>query len=185
MSKILGRNKYQKAAHRPGEVKVDRQTVAELIKLSCSSDVDERLTAAKYLCPCHVQTRIDEAWAALYRMMEDEDRRVRHQAWHALEDGGVPNDPTVLARLQKLHQAERDPKVRDFAWMLISKAVTAQEQQVMMRQQLTARSAGQQRGKCDFCGQRDVWVTRDLNTAIPTASLPRAAWVCAQCAVSQ
>jgi hypothetical protein len=182
MPKILGRNKHQKAAHRPGEVKVDRQTVAELIELSCSSDVEERRTAAKYLCPCHVQTRINEAWAALYRMMEDEDRRVRHQAWHALEDGGVPTDPMVLARLQTLYQAERDPKVRNFAWMLIGKAVTAQEQQAMLRQQLAARSTGQQRGKCDFCGQSDVWVTRDLHTVIPTATLSRAAWVCVECA---
>ena len=51
MPKTLGRNKHQKAAHRPGEVKVSRAQVGELLELSCSADADERLTAAKFMCP--------------------------------------------------------------------------------------------------------------------------------------
>src|SRR2546430_11031445 len=90
MRKTLGMNKHQKAARKPGEVKVSREEVTELLELSCSSEPEDRLHAAKYLCPCHVQARIPAVWTALFRMMTDDDRRVRYQAWHALEDGGCP-----------------------------------------------------------------------------------------------
>ena len=96
MPKALGRNKHQKAAHRPGEVKVSRAQVGELLELSCSADADERLTAAKFMCPCHIRGRIPEVWSAIYRLMEDDDRRVRFAAWHTLEDGGLPSEPDAL-----------------------------------------------------------------------------------------
>ena len=38
------------------------------------------------------------------------------------------------------------------------------------------------RGKCDFCGARDVAVERDLETMIPTDTLPRLALICQRCA---
>jgi hypothetical protein len=182
MRKTLTMNKHQKAAHKPGEVQVSRSTVAELIELSCSAEAEDRLHAAKYLCPCHVQGRVDEAWAALYRMMEDADPRVRQQAWHALEDGGVPNDDAALAKLEQLYQNERDAKVRKFAHMLIGKTLAARQQVELTRQTLALRRAPLPRGKCDFCGATDVPVQRDLNTTIPTSGLPRAALICASCA---
>lgn len=182
MRKTWTMNKHQKAAHKPGEVKVSRSTVAELIELSCSLDAEDRLHAAKYLCPCHVQERIADAWSALYRMMEDEDPRVRHQAWHALEDGGVPSDPEMLAKLEQLYHNEQDGKVRRFAHQLIGKQLAARQQVELTRQTLALRAAPSLRGKCDFCGATDVPVTRDLNTTIPTRGLPRAAFACAACA---
>jgi hypothetical protein len=38
-----------------------------------------------------------------------------------------------------------------------------------------------QRGKCDFCGARDVLVERDLETMIPTGDWPRPALICERC----
>ena len=178
----LGMNKHQKAARKPGEVKVSREEVAELLELSCSPEAEDRLHAARYLCPCHVQGRITAVWAALFRMMTDEDRRVRYQAWHALEDGGLPSEPESMNRLEQLYAKETDEKVRKFAWMIIGKTVMERQEQERGRQNLSTRPAPKQRGKCDFCGESNVLVTRDLNTLIPTNSLPRAAWICGSCA---
>jgi hypothetical protein len=175
-------NKHQKKAHKPGEIKVDRVQIAELLELSCSADAEDRLHAAKYLCPCHVQTRIPGVWEALFRMMEDSDPRVRQQAWHALEDGGVPSDEASFARLEQLYQNELDAKVRRFAHMIIGKELAARQQVELTRQALSTRPAPLQRGKCDFCGATNVPVTRDLSTTIPTSGLPRAALVCIACA---
>jgi len=41
------RNRFQKAAFRPGEARVSRAQVAELMTLARSDDADERLIAAK------------------------------------------------------------------------------------------------------------------------------------------
>lgn len=182
MRKTMTMNNHQKRAHRPGEIKVDRIQIAELLELSCSADAEDRLHAAKYLCPCHVQTRIPAVWEALFRMMADDDPRVRQQAWHALEDGGVPTDEASFAKLEQLYHAEQEPKVRRFAQSIIGKELAARQQVELTRQALAVRPAPKQRGKCDFCGATNVPVTRDLNTTIPTGGLPRAALVCASCA---
>jgi hypothetical protein len=184
MRKTLGMNKYQKAARKPGEIKVSKEEIADLLTMSCSIDPADRLHAAQYLCPCHVQARIPAVWEALFRMMADEDRRVRQQAWHALEDGGLPSEPEAMARLEQLYAQERDPKVRKFAWALIGKTVTERQTREEMRQLLTTKPISRTRGKCDFCGESNVWVERDLNTTIPTASLPRAALICPRCAAT-
>ncbi|MCX6043973.1 MAG: HEAT repeat domain-containing protein [Chloroflexi bacterium] len=181
MRKTMGMNKHQKAAHRPGEVKVSREEIAELLELSCSSAVEDRLHAAQYLCPCHVQARIPAVWDALFRMMEDPDRRVRQQAWHALEDGGLPSEPEAMARLEQIYCTETDEKVRKFAWMIIGKAMTERKENELVRQNLSTRPMPKQRGKCDFCGESNVPVMRDLNVTIPTNQLPRAALICDRC----
>lgn len=181
MRKTMGMNKHQKAARKPGEVKVSREEVAELLELSCSHEAEDRLYAAKYLCPCHVQGRIPAVWDALFRMMTDEDPRVRQQAWHALEDGGLPNEPEAMARLEQLYAQEADEKVRKFAWTLIGKAVRERQAHERVRQNLSTKPAPKQRGKCDFCGENNVPVVRDLSTTIPTNGLPRAAWICDRC----
>ncbi|HEX3408614.1 MAG TPA: hypothetical protein VHS81_15380 [Caulobacteraceae bacterium] len=84
------RNRHQKAAFRPGEARVSRSQVAELLGLARSGDVEERLVAAKYLCPCHVRGRAEPIWQTVLGLMADGDPRVRFAAWHTLEDGGVP-----------------------------------------------------------------------------------------------
>ena len=74
--------------------------------------------AAKNLCPCHVRTRIDEVWDALYRMMEDDHAKVRWAAWHTLEDGGYPQDDARMdAILEKAIAGETDKGVRGFVEM--------------------------------------------------------------------
>lgn len=182
MRKMLGMNKYQKAAHKPGELHVSRAQIPELLALSRSNDAEERLVAAQFLCPCHVKGRIPEVWDALYRMMEDTDVRVRLRAWHTLEDGGVPRDPAALDLLEGVFNRESDRKVRNFAWQILGKELTSRKKREEMRQNLASKPALRQRGKCDFCGEQNVSVERDLDTLIPTNDQPRPAWVCDRCA---
>src|SRR5207248_2721971 len=84
MRKTSGMNRHQKAAHRAGEQRVGREEIEELLERSHSADPEERLTAARYLCPCHVRRRLQPVWDALYRLLEDADVRVRRAAWHTL-----------------------------------------------------------------------------------------------------
>jgi hypothetical protein len=92
-------NRHQKAAYRPGEVRVSRAQIAELLVLAHSEDSDERLLAAKFLCPCHVRGRTEAIWQTVQALMGDADPRVRFAAWHTLEDGGVPRESGMLERL--------------------------------------------------------------------------------------
>lgn len=173
--KQLGLNKHQRAARRPGELKVSKSEIPELLDLSCSGDPEDRLHAAKYLCPCHIQGRIPEVWDAVLRMMEDEDRRVRLQAWHTWEDGGLPEDDALFARMKEIYARESDTKVRNFAHAIIGKRLAEQKQIEMVRQNLSVKPM--MRGKCDFCGTSNVSVRRDLETVIQS----RAAWICEKC----
>ena len=111
---LQGLNRHQKAARRPGEERVGREMVEELLQLSRSPDPADREHAASFLCPCHVRRRIEEVWNALFRMMEDEDVRVRRAAWHTLEDGGKPDDPRLDRLLDRLSRTETDRRVRSF-----------------------------------------------------------------------
>ncbi len=175
-----GLNKFQKAAHKPGDRRVTRTQVTELIALSSSADAEERLTAARLLCPCHVRGRVEAAWEAIFRLMEDEDRRVRYAAWHTLEDGGLPASDEDLTKLARLFEAETDAGVLVMAEMVAGKALRDRRDQNDARRVLAAnRFDGV--GKCDFCAERGP-VRRDLDTMIPTAGLPRPALVCARCA---
>ena len=181
MRKTMGKNKYQKAAHKPGERKISRAQVADLLGLACSADADERLGAAQLLCPCHIRGRIPAVWDTIYRMMEDPDRRVRFAAWHTIEDGGLPNDPDTFARLEELFRRETDPKIVKFVERILGAKLAARDHRELQRMQMAGRLP-QQRGKCDFCGARDVLVERDLETMIPTNDWPRPAMICERCA---
>ncbi len=178
-------NKHQKAAHRPGERQVGRKDIAELLELSCSADADDRLEAATWLCPCHVRRRIDTVWEALYRLMEDEDWRVRRQAWHTIEDGGKPSDPEALKKLETLFGKETHPKVLGIARSSMEKAFGPNREKADMIALHAAAREHRERGKCDFCGESNVLVDLDLETLIPTNDLPRAARICDKCAKSQ
>ena len=182
MPQTKGLNKYQKAARRPGEERVSRADVAELLELSCSSDPTDRLTAASLLCPCHVRGRLPEVWEALYRMMEDQHPKVRHAAWHTLEDGGLPKDESTLARLGQIFAREQDPKVRRFAEAIIGSELKARRQQEIKRRELLGKAAHRQQGRCDFCGEMGVPVERDLQTPIASGGQTRPALICQNCA---
>jgi hypothetical protein len=177
MARVLGRNKHQKAAHRVGEPQVGREQIAELLELSRSSDPEERRHAAQFLCPCHVRRRIEAVWDALFRMLEDPDVAVRRAAWHTLEDGGRPDDPRLDTILERTLRDEKDPAVLRFARMFVEPR-KAKERVTMAA---AARPTPRVRGRCDFCGEPDVFVERDLETMIPTGDLPRPALTCERC----
>jgi hypothetical protein len=179
MRKTFGMNKHQKAAHKTREPQVGREEIAELLAMARSGDPEERAVAAQYLCPCHVRTRIEPVWEALYRMLEDSDVRVRRAAWHTLEDGGRPDDPTLDAILERTLHNETDARVRRFA----EKVAGPRQDQELTQMWLAGRPAIKKRGKCDFCGQADVIVDFALDTLIPTGDgLSRAALICEPCA---
>jgi len=180
------RNRYQKAAFRPGEARVTRTQVAELLALAKSGDAEERLVAATFLCPCHVRGRTETIWQTVLALMADADPRVRFAAWHTLEDGGVPRegDPGeggVLERLETALAGEADAKVRGMATLVIGPLLAERDRRELGRMR---RAEGGRKGKCDFCGARDVIVREDFETRIPTAGLSRAALICRGCAAA-
>lgn len=184
MRKTLGMNKHQKAARRPGEEKVSRAEIEDLLTMSCSVEVEERLTAAKYLCPCHIQARIPAVWEAIFRMMEDPEPKVRYAAWHTWEDGGLPNDPAAFEAMERIYRRERDPKVRKFAEFIIGQELAERKQRELTELRLAAKSPAKVRGKCDFCGESNVLVMQDLSTTLTSNGSLRAAWICPQCAAT-
>jgi hypothetical protein len=180
MRKTLGMNKHQKAAHRVGERRVGREEIAELLERSQSEDPEERLVAAQFLCPCHVRRRIPAVWEALYRLLEDPSVEVRRAAWHTLEDGGRPDDPALDAILERTLKTESDNTVLGFARHVAGPRADRD----LLVARMAARPQPKQRGRCDFCGESNVPVERDLSTMIPTADLPRAALICERCATT-
>lgn len=177
MRKTFGMNKHQKAVKRVKEGRLAPQELPELLRLSRSFDPEERLAAAELLCPCHVRRRVEEAWASLYLLLEDEDARVRRASWHTLEDGGNPSDPAFLPILERVLRDESDPQVRRFAEH-VAKAMKVQEQ---AKASTITQRASPRRGRCDFCGEADVPVEMDVETLIPVGESERAAWACVRC----
>ena len=172
-----GMNKHQKAAHKRGEERVGKEEIEELLGLSRSHDPEDRLLAASYFCPCHVRHRNEEVWEALYRMMEDPVVKVRRQAWHTLEDGGCPSDPAFEPILKRTLASEKDRQVLGFANMFSKPVIEIDDVAI----KIAGRPEKKQRGKCDFCGETNVFVKPDYDTEIPTGDMLRAAWVCGKC----
>jgi hypothetical protein len=170
-------NKYQKAAHRPGERRVSHEEIEHLIELSRSDDPQDRETAAQNLCPCHVRRRVKSVWRALYRMLEDPEVRVRRAAWHTLEDGGCPDDPALDEIFDRVSQTETDYQVRRFVKDLIA----PRKRRESMEINAAGRSLFTQRGKCDFCGQTNAPIKSDFDTQIPTGDGSRLAMICESC----
>ena len=172
-----GLNRHQKAWRKPGEERVSREDIAELLRLSESGDPEDRIVAATYMCPCHVRHRNEEVWKALYRMMEDEDARVRRRAWHTLEDGGCPTDPAFEPIVRRALYTETDRQVLGFARQFAEPFLN-EDAVSRIREE---KPAGRQLGKCDFCGSTRVPVAQDYATAIPAGGMTRAAWICDEC----
>lgn len=177
MRKTAGMNKHQKAAYRVGEKRVRGEEIEAYLDMAGSDDPEERLEAAQHLCPCHVRRRIEAVWDALYRMLEDPDVRVRRAAWHTLEDGGRPDDPKLDEIIDRVLREETDTRVRNFVALVSG---PRQEKDRVMMKAAMIRTP-KIRGRCDFCGEYDVFVEQDLRTMIPTSDLPRAAWICGSC----
>ncbi len=167
-------NRHQKAAFRPGEKRVRGDEIERLIALAASDDAEDRLEAAENLCPCHLRRRVEDAWQALYRMMEDPDVRVRRAAWHTLEDGGCPTDPALEPIFDRAVENEADVQVRRFVEMFALPSQKERSRREMLR---STRSLYQQRGKCDFCAAGDVPVRVEYQTEIAS----RFALICKGC----
>ena len=172
-----GLNKYQRAAFRPGEQRVGREEIQELLQLSRSPDPEDRLQAASFLCPCHVRRSIDEVWKALYRMLEDQDARVRRAAWHTLEDGGKPDDPALDEIIERTLERDTDRQVLNFARLFSQ----GREKRKQVEFESAAIPEYPERGKCDFCGEQSVPVKRDFATELDMGGARRFALVCAPC----
>jgi len=172
-----GLNKHQRAAFRPGEVRIGREQVEELLQRSRSSDPEDRLEAASLLCPCHVRKRVDEVWTALYRMREDEDQRVRRAAWHTLEDGGKPDDPALDAIIDRTLERENDKQVLYFARLFSQ----GREKRRLVEFEAEAISEYVECSKCDFCGGQGMAVKRDFATELDVGGARRFAMICKIC----
>ena len=176
-ARLRGLNKHQRAALRPGEKRVGREEIHELLQLSQSKDSADRLLAASFLCPCHVRKRIDEVWAALYRMLEDEDIKVRRAAWHTLEDGGKPDDPALDTIIERTLEQDADSQVLGYA----RKYAHGRKIRKDVEFEVAAISEYADRGKCDFCGDANVPIKTDFETELDMSGSRRFAMVCEPC----
>ncbi|MEE3258759.1 MAG: HEAT repeat domain-containing protein [Candidatus Latescibacterota bacterium] len=156
-------NKHQRAAFRPGEERVGREEIRELLRLSESNDSEDRLQAASFLCPCHVRKHIDEVWEALYRMLEDEDTKVRRAAWHTLDDGGKPDDPALDEIIERTLERDTDKQVLNFARQFAK----GHEKRKEIEFEVAAISDYAERGKCDFAARR---ACRSSRTSKPNST---------------
>lgn len=172
-----GLNKYQKRAFRIGEARINGENIGKLIELSRSSDPEDRETAAKFLCPCHVRRRREDVWQALYRMLEDPHPGVRKAAWHTLEDGGRPDDPALDAIFGRAAEHESDKGIRRQAAAYLK----SRGGQAGFAQAARARNRYPDRGKCDFCGSTEVPVKSDFEIEIPDDGRMRFGLVCRAC----
>ena len=180
--KQSGPNKHQKAAHKKGDHRTGSDEIEELLELSRSDDTKLRQEAAQNLCPCHVRTRKDEVWDALYRMMEDPHPKVRRDAWHTLEDGGYPEDDARMdAILDKAMAGETDKSVRGFVAKFAKPRLEREQFISRVRDRTLGLSDYDTKGKCDFCGQSDRLVKRDYDTPLSFNGESRSAMVCEEC----
>lgn len=174
-----GLNRHQKAAFKGGEHRVRGEEVLRLIEMAYSGDPAERLHAAENLCPCHVRKRVEAAWEALYRLMQDADVRVRRAAWHTLEDGGCPDDPALMPIFERAVASERDSQVRRFVERFAAPALSERSRQEAQR---AAYTPFQAYGRCDFCGENGRRVRTDYDTELNgSGGSTRLAQVCQQC----
>jgi len=176
-SRPKGLNKHQRSAFKEGEERVGREEIQQLLQMSQSEDPTDRLQAASFLCPCHVRKRIDEVWEALYRMLEDDDLKVRRAAWHTLKDGGKPDDPALDEIIERTLQRDTDRQVLNFARQFAKGCKRRKE----IEFEVAVISDFADRGKCDFCGEASVPIKKDFETELDVNSSRRFAMVCEPC----
>ena len=174
-----GLNRHQKAVFKAGEHRVRGEELDRLIELADSTDLAERLHAAENLCPCHVRKRVEAAWEALYRLLQDPDVRVRRAAWHTLEDGGCPNDPALLPIFKRAVANETDSQVRRWVERFAAPALSERDRQDSLR---AAYTPFQEYGRCDFCGETGRRVRTEYDTELTCGGgSGRLAQICQRC----
>ena len=111
------KNGFQRRQFQRGERRLRGDEVKHYLALADSDNPKERLEAMQNLCPCHVRKRVDAAWDALYRGLQDSDLKVRQAAWHTLEEnhGGGRDDPKLYPIMVEIAETEVDPKLRQSA----------------------------------------------------------------------
>ncbi len=87
------RKKYAKrqSGAKGREIQTDLESIPELIKMTHDANVETRLEAIQYLCPCHVQRNRPEVWDRLFELARDPELEVRRTVFHILGDGS-PNE---------------------------------------------------------------------------------------------
>lgn len=160
-----------------GEKRVRGDEIWAYVELSKSEDSEDRLEAAKNLCPCQVKRRIDEVLDALYRMMQDPDVAVRRASYFTLEDGGILDDPELRAIYASAWATETDKQVLGF----LKEFDVGKDKRERVEMNATVVSKYAVKGKCDFCGETKVSVRADSNTEIPDGGSRRLVLLCETC----
>jgi hypothetical protein len=160
-----------------GEKCVRGDEIWAYVELSKSEDPEDRLKAAKNLCPCHVKRRINEVWDALYRMMEDPEVAVRRASYNTFEDGGKLDYPELRGIFTRAWATETDRQVLGF--LKEFDAGKDKRERVEMNASMVSKYAV--KSKCDFCGETNVSVRTDFNTEIPDGGSRRLALLCETC----
>ena len=129
------KNGFQRRQFQRGERRLRGDEVKHYLALADSDNPKERLEAMQNLCPCHVRKRVDAAWDALYRGLQDSDLKVRQAAWHTLEEnhGGRRDDPKLYPIMVEIAETEVNPKLRQNANDIVKKAQTIEEKKQSIR----------------------------------------------------
>lgn len=98
-----------------------------------------------------------------------------------VQDACLPQNPNTCTGVEQLFHKETDSKVRKFAARILADEIRRRNRQEMARLHMVSRPMLQQRGKCDFCSERNVFVERDFDTMIPSAKSLRSALICDRC----
>ena len=114
MPKKSAKNQYKKRKMKKGEPRLKGNELITYLTMANSKDPKDRLEAMENLCPCRLRKRVDAAWNAIYKGLQDSDLRVRKAAWHTLEEnhGGQPNSPKLYPLMLEISETELDSKLR-------------------------------------------------------------------------
>ncbi len=89
--------------------------IDEILELTRHVDATIRVRALRELCPCHVQSDIDEFWSRVIEMTDDPELAVRKQALHNLCDGSPKHrEDEIIAAIEKYNR-ESDSDTRRIA----------------------------------------------------------------------
>ena len=173
------KNGFQRRQFQRGERRLRGDEVKHYLALADSDNPKERLEAMQNLCPCHVRKRVDAAWDALYRGLQDSDLKVRQAAWHTLEEnhGGGRDDPKLYPIMVEIAETEVDPKLRQSANSIIKKVQTVEEK----KQDLLDQRHHYFTGKCDWCGDSTAKVCQLYDSKLEIEGTVRLAQVCDDC----
>jgi hypothetical protein len=177
------KNGLQRRQFGRGERRLRGHELTSYLARANSEDSKERLEAMKNLCPCHVRKRVDAAWNALYRGLQDIDLKVRQAAWHTLEEnhGGRPNGPKLYPLMVAISKTEENPKLRQKAKSIVRKAQSQKQNIEDKKHDLLGKRSNYFQGKCDWCGDSSAEVDYLYDSEIQIGATVRLAQACDTC----